>query len=182
MAEDTPVTIWLNGEALVADETLGAPFITENGQTMVPFFTLQIIIQLCCRSNRISLNSKRVILIFHIHSFILLFFIFSRQYFRSFFHNHNAVLPLLYIEIGKKYNIRGDLAFAQALKETGYFQFYGSVQDFQNNFCSAGNISALFSTITTPSCHCTLHRSASPTNRRGTIVCPFSAIKGAPIF
>ena len=44
----------------------------------------------------------------------------------------------LYIEIGKKYNIRGDLAFAQALKETGYFQFYGSVQDFQNNFCGLG--------------------------------------------
>ena len=36
VAEDTPVTIWLNGEALVADETLGAPFIAENGQTMVP--------------------------------------------------------------------------------------------------------------------------------------------------
>ena len=31
-----PVTIWLNGEALAADETLGAPFIAENGQTMVP--------------------------------------------------------------------------------------------------------------------------------------------------
>ena len=44
----------------------------------------------------------------------------------------------LYIEIGKKYHIRGDLAFAQALKETGYFQFYGSVQAFQNNFCGLG--------------------------------------------
>ena len=43
-----------------------------------------------------------------------------------------------YIEIGKKYHIRGDLAFAQALKETGYFQFYGSVQAFQNNFCGLG--------------------------------------------
>lgn len=44
----------------------------------------------------------------------------------------------LYIDIGKKYNIRGDIAFAQALKETGYFQFYGSVQSFQNNFCGLG--------------------------------------------
>ncbi len=44
----------------------------------------------------------------------------------------------LYIEIGARYNIRGDLAFAQALKETGYFQFYGSVQPFQNNFCGLG--------------------------------------------
>ncbi len=44
----------------------------------------------------------------------------------------------LYLEIGEKYNIRGDLAFAQALKETGYFQFYGRVQSFQNNFCGLG--------------------------------------------
>lgn len=44
----------------------------------------------------------------------------------------------LYIEIGKKYNIRGDLAFAQAVKETGYFQFYGIVQPDQNNFCGLG--------------------------------------------
>lgn len=44
----------------------------------------------------------------------------------------------LYLDLGKKYNIRGDLAFAQALKETGYFQFYGSVQSFQNNYCGLG--------------------------------------------
>ena len=44
----------------------------------------------------------------------------------------------LYIEIGKKYNIRGDLAFAQAVKETGYFQFYGIVRSGQNNFCGLG--------------------------------------------
>lgn len=44
----------------------------------------------------------------------------------------------LYIEIGKKYNIRGDLAFAQAMKETGYFQFYGIVRNGQNNFCGLG--------------------------------------------
>lgn len=44
----------------------------------------------------------------------------------------------LYIEIGKKYNIRGDLAFAQAVKETGYFQFYGIVRAGQNNFCGLG--------------------------------------------
>lgn len=44
----------------------------------------------------------------------------------------------LYLEIGEKYHIRGDLAFAQALKETGYFQFYGKVQAYQNNFCGLG--------------------------------------------
>ena len=28
--------------------------------------------------------------------------------------------------------------YAEALKETGCFQFYGSVKDFQNNFCGLG--------------------------------------------
>lgn len=41
----------------------------------------------------------------------------------------------LYLEIGKEYGIRGDLAYAQALKETGYFQFTGQVLPFQNNYC-----------------------------------------------
>jgi len=41
----------------------------------------------------------------------------------------------LYLDIGKKYNIRGDIAFAQALKETGYFQFTGLVKAHQNNYC-----------------------------------------------
>ncbi len=41
----------------------------------------------------------------------------------------------LYLEIGKEYGIRGDLAFAQAVKETGYFNFTGHVQPWQNNYC-----------------------------------------------
>lgn len=44
----------------------------------------------------------------------------------------------LYLELGQKYHIRGDIAFAQALKETGYFQFKGSVQPEQNNYCGLG--------------------------------------------
>ena len=44
----------------------------------------------------------------------------------------------LYLNIGAKYGIRGDLAFCQAIKETGYFQFYGGVKAFQNNFCGLG--------------------------------------------
>jgi len=41
----------------------------------------------------------------------------------------------LYIQIGAKYGIRGDIAFCQAAKETGYWQFTGSVQPWQNNYC-----------------------------------------------
>lgn len=44
-------------------------------------------------------------------------------------------LAELYIRIGTEYGIRGDLAFCQAAKETGYWQFTGSVQPWQNNYC-----------------------------------------------
>lgn len=54
------------------------------------------------------------------------------------FHPYPENIARLYLELGKKYNIRGDIALAQALKETGYFQFQGSVQWFQNNYCGLG--------------------------------------------
>ncbi|ACA58982.1 stalk domain-containing protein [Candidatus Desulforudis audaxviator] len=41
----------------------------------------------------------------------------------------------LYLRIGAEYGVRGDLALAQAAKETGYWQFGGDVQPDQNNFC-----------------------------------------------
>jgi len=41
----------------------------------------------------------------------------------------------MYLEIGKEYNIRGDIAFFQAVHETGFFQFTGIVKPQQNNFC-----------------------------------------------
>ncbi|BCV22051.1 stalk domain-containing protein [Moorella sp. Hama-1] len=44
----------------------------------------------------------------------------------------------LYIRIGTEYGIRGDIAFAQAAKETFYWQFTGSVQPDQNNYCGLG--------------------------------------------
>lgn len=44
-------------------------------------------------------------------------------------------LAELYIEIGEEYGIRGDIAFCQAAKETGYWQYTGSVKPWQNNYC-----------------------------------------------
>lgn len=41
----------------------------------------------------------------------------------------------LYLRIGNQYGIRGDLAYCQAVKETEYFQFTGTVQADQNNYC-----------------------------------------------
>jgi N-acetylmuramoyl-L-alanine amidase len=46
----------------------------------------------------------------------------------------------LYLDIGQKYGVRGDLAFAQAIKETGYWRFGGSVKSDQNNFAGLGAV------------------------------------------
>lgn len=44
-------------------------------------------------------------------------------------------LAELYLKIGEEYGVRGDIAYFQAVKETNYFQFTGSVQPWQNNYC-----------------------------------------------
>lgn len=44
-------------------------------------------------------------------------------------------LPALYLRIGAEYGIRGDIAFCQAAKETGWWKFGGLVQPYQNNYC-----------------------------------------------
>ncbi len=62
----------------------------------------------------------------------------------TFLHRVNPQAPLyaeLYLSIGKLYGIRGDLAFAQAIKETGYWRFGGSVRADQNNFAGLGAVS-----------------------------------------
>jgi N-acetylmuramoyl-L-alanine amidase len=53
----------------------------------------------------------------------------------------NPKAPLLgeyYIELGEAYNIRGDVAFAQAIHETNYFRFTGGVKPSQNNYAGIG--------------------------------------------
>ncbi len=47
-----------------------------------------------------------------------------------------------YYEEGSKNGIRPDIAFAQALKETGYFRYGGTVVPAQNNYCGLGTTSA----------------------------------------
>lgn len=47
-------------------------------------------------------------------------------------------LPRLYLEEGSAEGVRGDAAFCQACKETGFFKFKGDVQNGQNNFCGLG--------------------------------------------
>ena len=47
-----------------------------------------------------------------------------------------------YYEEGTREGIRPDVAFAQALKETGFFRYGGTVTPDQNNFCGLGTTSA----------------------------------------
>ena len=49
-----------------------------------------------------------------------------------------AELPGLYLTIGNKYGIRGDVAFCQMLKETGYHRFGGDVRANQHNYAGLG--------------------------------------------
>jgi N-acetylmuramoyl-L-alanine amidase len=45
-----------------------------------------------------------------------------------------------FVNIGKEWGIRGDIAFLQAVKETGYFRYGGDVKPEQNNFCGLGAV------------------------------------------
>ena len=47
-------------------------------------------------------------------------------------------LVKLYYEEGQREGLRPDVAFAQALHETGFFRYGGDVVPFQNNYCGLG--------------------------------------------
>ena len=51
-------------------------------------------------------------------------------------------LVAYYYEEGMREGIRPDVAFAQALKETGFFRYGGTVTPDQNNYCGLGTTSS----------------------------------------
>ena len=51
-------------------------------------------------------------------------------------------LVAYYYEEGEREGVRPDVAFAQALKETGFFRYGGTVTPDQNNYCGLGTTSA----------------------------------------
>jgi len=62
---------------------------------------------------------------------------------REFLRSRNPDAPdysQLYLDIGAKYGVRGDLAFAQSMHETGYWRFTGTVRPYQNNFSGLGAV------------------------------------------
>lgn len=67
--------------------------------------------------------------------------VLSAEQLNQFVKRVNPDAPLLgkyYIDFGKLYGIRGDVAFAQALLETDYLHFTGIVKRSQNNFVGLG--------------------------------------------
>lgn len=56
-----------------------------------------------------------------------------------------------YYEEGAREGIRPDVAFAQALKETGYFRYGGTVTPDQNNYCGLGTTSSTVKGVYFPS-------------------------------
>lgn len=50
----------------------------------------------------------------------------------------NPEIAKAFIEIGKKYGMRGDIVFCQSIHETNYFKFTGDVKPEQNNFAGIG--------------------------------------------
>jgi len=75
----------------------------------------------------------------------------TREQARALLERYNWKLPVdatpsdmveLYYEEASSENIKWDIAFCQALLETGFFTFGGTVVPEQNNFCGLGTTSA----------------------------------------
>lgn len=65
----------------------------------------------------------------------------SAEQLRALLRRNNPSAPDLvdlYLQIGRQYDIRGDIAFCQAAKETGWWKFGGLVLPEQNNYCGLG--------------------------------------------
>jgi N-acetylmuramoyl-L-alanine amidase len=62
---------------------------------------------------------------------------------RNYLHQVNPSAPdysTWYISIGRKYGVRGDIAFCQSLLETNYWRFGNLVLPDQNNFAGIGAV------------------------------------------
>jgi len=65
----------------------------------------------------------------------------SREDLKAILWENNPDAPDLvdyYLDIGREYGIRGDIAFCQAAKETGWWKFGNLVKAEQNNYCGLG--------------------------------------------
>lgn len=161
------IQIIINGQALTIPDDAGKPYITDDGYTMLPLRVvgnalncnvvwesgMVIVTEIIESPITATVNVETGLLDKTYYNLTILgeatatqaqieaFLTDKEKALRQsnqFFVEFPPHIAALYLELGQKYNIRGDIALAQALKETGYFQFQGSVQWYQNNYCGLG--------------------------------------------
>jgi hypothetical protein len=138
------VTIFLDGREIRSDV---APVIID-GRTMVPIRAISeglgMAVEWDDKNYRVLISSATVPVSGTIPSFadnldIRGQAVLSAEQLEALMIKNNPdaprELPELYLSIGAEYGIRGDIAFCQAAKETGWWRFGGLVQPYQNNYC-----------------------------------------------
>jgi len=146
--EDFDIKISLNGKRL----NTGLPPVIVNGRTLVPLRAvsegLGMEVQWNGEKRQVIIKSPNYVMTptnpAHPIDYTLTIrgeAIATSQQLRSLLKQNNPQAPDLvdlYLEIGKIYGIRGDVAFCQAAKETGWWKFGGLVLPEQNNYCGLG--------------------------------------------
>lgn len=146
--EDSPIKISLNGQQL----DTGLPPVIVDGRTLVPLRAISEGLGMDVQWDEI----KREVII-KSQNYVLPPVenpaptdysltirgdaIASSQQLRALLKQNNPQAPDLvdlYLQIGQIYGIRGDIAFCQAAKETGWWKFGGLVLPEQNNYCGLG--------------------------------------------
>jgi len=138
------VTIFLDGREITSD----VPPVIINGRTMVPLRAISegmgMDVQWDADNYRVFISSPTVPVsgTTPLHDENILIrgnAVLTADQLRALMIKNNPAapreLPELYLRIGAEYGIRGDIAFCQAAKETGWWRFGGLVQPWQNNYC-----------------------------------------------
>ncbi len=139
------IKIFINGQEIYSDV---APEI-KNNRTMVP---IRVISENLGMSVEWDANSRSVIInnkssqitqntVDDSKTTIMGESVATSEQLRSLLKRNNPNAPDLvdlYLSIGQEYGIRGDLAFCQAAKETGWWKFGNLVKPEQNNYCGLG--------------------------------------------
>ncbi|MEA1959732.1 MAG: stalk domain-containing protein [Bacillota bacterium] len=135
------VRVFLNGQEVVSD----VPPIIVSGRTMVPLRAISEGIGMHVEwdeVNRHVIITEEAVPVFKPiqDETITIMGVAeaSSEELRTLLNNNNPDAPDLvdlYLTIGKIYGIRGDIAFCQAAKETGWWRYGGLVQADQHNYC-----------------------------------------------
>ncbi len=151
------IRVILNGNILLFPEDYGQAFINQENLTMVPLRGISeaMNFQINFMNNTVYIEKEKEKLDKDPYSFDLTILgepvatreqliSYTRDRERSYRRSvpemygrpYNEIPDLVdyYLEIGKEYGIRGDIAYLQAIKETNFFQFTGLVQPHQNNY------------------------------------------------